>query len=236
MKKSVIDAGFSPYLVEKAMFDGTLQMPRIVKPESIVIPEALIPFTQRRSTKDCREFVHFYEYDEKFASVMTATNKYLNELRQFRGVISPDCSLYTDMPLVVQMANTYMNRAVGSFLQSQGIYVIPNVRWGDERSYTCKYFPDKFAFLGVDKNSIVSIGTYGCIRGKDNKRRFHKGLEAMLEELTPQAVVVYGTMPEDVFSDYYSCTNFYRFNDWISDRKSNYVRSTIGGEQQYFDF
>ena len=29
-----------------------------------------------------------------------------------------------------------MNRAVGHYLQSQGLYVIPNIRWGDERSFT----------------------------------------------------------------------------------------------------
>ena len=54
-----------------------------------------------------------------------------------------------------------MNRAVGCYLQSHGVYVIPNVRWGDERSYTTVELPEKFAFLGVPKNSIVSIGTYG---------------------------------------------------------------------------
>ncbi|MGN0013504.1 MAG: DUF4417 domain-containing protein [Candidatus Bruticola sp.] len=233
MKKSVVDDAFSSYLIEKAFFEGKIEMPCIAKPESIIIPEALIPFSQRRSTTTYSEFVHFYEYDEKFASVMSSTNKFLDELRRFKGVISPDCSLYTDMPLVVQMANTYLNRAVGAFFQSQGLYVIPNIRWGDERSYSPQC--EKFAFLGVEKNSIVSIGTYGCIRGKENKRRFQKGLEAMLIELSPRVVVVYGAMPKDVFADYLDYADFHRFNDWISDKKGNYVRRIIA-DQQYFDF
>ena len=95
MKKSVVDDAFSSYLIEKAFFEGKIEMPCIAKPESIIIPEALIPFSQRRSTTTYSEFVHFYEYDEKFASVMSSTNKFLDELRRFKGVISPDCSLYT---------------------------------------------------------------------------------------------------------------------------------------------
>ena len=81
----------------------------------------------------------------------------------------------------------------------------------------------------------MSIGTYGCIRGKENKRRFQKGLEAMLIELSPRVVVVYGAMPKDVFADYLNYADFHRFNDWISDKKGNYVRRIIA-DQQYFDF
>lgn len=39
--------------------------------------------------------------------------------------------------------------------------------------------PEKFAFLGAPKNSIVSIGTYGCIRGKENKHFFREVLEPL---------------------------------------------------------
>ena len=58
-----------------------------------------------------------------------------------------------------EIANTYMNRAIGQYLQQQGIYVIPNVRWCDERSYTTCELIEKFAFFGLQKHSIVSIGT-----------------------------------------------------------------------------
>ena len=118
-------------------------------------------------------YIHFYEHDTKFNDVLLSTNDYLDEFKKFKGVISPDCSLYLDMPLCLQIANTYMNRAIGSYLQSEGIYVIPNVRWSDERSYTTTELPEKFAFIGLPKNSILSIGTYGCIQGKNNKHYFN---------------------------------------------------------------
>ena len=113
-----------------------------------------------------------------------------------------------------------MNRAIGAYLQSKVIYVIPNVRWGDERSYTTCELPEKFAFLGIEKHSIVSIGTYGCIQGKEYRRYFYEGLKAMLEELEPKVVLVYGAMPDDIFEEVKKTTEFVQYYDWISSKKS----------------
>lgn len=151
-KKCIIDDGFRADLVEEAVFTGILEIPRIEAPKRIVIPEGIIPFTQRSRSTDHREFVAFYEYDLKFYDILAATDKYVDQLRLFPGVISPDCSLYRDMPLCLQIANIYMNRAVGHYLQSKGLYVIPNIRWGDERTYTTEVLPEKAAFLGVPKS------------------------------------------------------------------------------------
>lgn len=71
--------------------------------------------------------------------------------------------------------------------------MIPNIRWGDERTFTREMFRDKIAFLGVDKHSIVSIGTYGQVRTAESKRIFREGLLVMLEELEPEVVLVYGS-------------------------------------------
>ena len=218
-KLNIIDDGFASELVEKAIFCGTLEIPHICRPDQLLIPSGLIPFTQLRYSKNHSKAVHFYEYDCKFADVLINTSKYVGELSTFSAVISPDCSLYRDMPLCLQVANTYINRAVGHYLQSKGICVIPNIRWGDERSYTTSVLPERFAFLGVDKHSIVSISTYGCIRNKENKRYFQEGLEAMLSTLEPEIVLVYGAMPDVIFSPYTDVAQFVHYPDWISSKK-----------------
>ena len=219
MFKNKIDDGFNAELVSGAFFDGIFEIPHIKKPSDIIIPSAVIPFSQRNRSDNYKEFVHFYEHDKNFAAVLTAAKEHIDSLKRFQGVISPDCSLYRDMPLVLQMANTYMNRAIGYYLQSQGIYVIPNIRWGDERSYTTVELPEKFAFSGVDKHTIVSIGTYGCIKSKENKRYFREGLEAMLDELEPEVVLVYGGMPDSIFAGLKSKTEFANYPDWTSTKK-----------------
>lgn len=217
--KNIIDDGFRADLVRTADFYGIFEIPGIKKPEEFIIPKGTIPFSLRSKTHDYSEFVVFYEHDIRFADVLLATDDYLDELRNFSGIISPDCSLYRDMPLVLQIANTYMNRAVGHYLQSQGLYVIPNVRWGDERSYTTCMLPEKFAFTGIEKHSIVSIGTYGCIQSRENRHYFREGLRAMLDELEPAIVLVYGGMPDDVFKEFQGRTKFIQFTDWISKKK-----------------
>ena len=216
--RNIIDDGFKAYLVKNATFDGIMEIPNIEKNDEMIIPKDTIPFSLMNLTKDYSEFVVFYEHDIRFADILLSTDEYLDELKNFPGVISPDCSLYRDMPLVLQIANTYMNRAVGHYLQQQGIYVIPNVRWGDERSYTTCELPEKFAFLGIPKHSIVSIGTYGCIQSKINKHYFKEGLEAMLDELKPEVVLVYGGMPDSIFADFKERTTFIQYKDWISKK------------------
>ena len=218
-RKNTIDDGFSAHLVEQSLFAGVLEIPIIHRPKEIVIADAAIPFTKIHRTKDYSEFVVFYEHDLAFADVLTSTEDYLDELAKFKGVVSPDCSLYRDMPLVLQAANTYMNRAVGSFLQNRGLYVVPNIRWGDERSFTTIELPEKIAFLGAERNSIVSIGTHGCCKAKEDKYYLKAGLEAMLDELEPQVVLVYGPMPPVIFADYENCTRFVRYEEWTARQR-----------------
>ena len=218
-KKNIIDDGFRADLVKTAFFDGALEIPIIDKPKEIVIPEGLVPYSKRERDAERKCFVCFYELDLKFRDCLTAVDEHLEDLRRFPGIISPDCSLYRDMPLCLQIANTYLNRAVGHYLQSKGLYVVPNVRWGDERTYATDVLPEKIAFLGVPKRSVVSIGTYGCVKSAEDKRYFREGLTAMLDELEPEVVLVYGSTPTRVFEGLEDRTRFVPFPNWIAHKK-----------------
>lgn len=94
--------------------------------------------------------------------------------------------------------------------------IIPNVRWGDERTYTKYHFDIVPAFSGIPKNSIVSIGTYGCSKTREDKYFLEAGLEAMLTELTPQDVIVYGSYNPKIFGKYECYTRFYHLPDWTT--------------------
>ena len=80
-------------------------------------------------------------------------------------------------------------------------------------------FRDKVAFLGVDKHSIVSIGTYGQVQTAESKRIFREGLIAMLEELEPEIVLVYGSMPKIIFEGLEDKTRFIQYPDWTTRMK-----------------
>jgi hypothetical protein len=218
-KKNLVDEGFRLSLVEKAYFDGELEIPHIDGPEEMIIPAGMVPFSQRKRSPNKSDFVCFYEHDTNFREILTNTEDYVDELKQYPGVITPDCSLYIDAPFCVQINDIYLNRAVGYYLKQQGIYVIPNIRWGDERTYTANLYGERIAFQGVDKHSIVSIGTYGQIRTAESKRYFREGLVEMLNTLEPKVVLVYGSMPEKIFGGLKNKTQFIQYPDWITRMK-----------------
>ncbi len=157
-------------------------------------------------------------HDTTFKQILNSTDKYVEQLKSFEGIITPDFSLYRDMPLTLQITNIYFNRAVGCYLQSNGIYVIPNVRWGDERSYYPILNEIPFAFAGVQKNHIVSISTHGCIKSNENRLYFKEGLKSMIEFLTPKVVIVHGKMPESIFNEFKNKTNFVQYSSYFEMR------------------
>ena len=216
-RKAVIDDGMSPELVYGARFDGNLEIPYIETDDSIQIPRRLVPLSRISDYED-GDAICFYEHDIKFSDILINPQKYLDAFRG-KTIVSPDCSLYRNAPLAVQIANVYKNRALGSYFQRNGAKVIPNVRWGGKWTFTEEVLPEAVAFLGVEKNSIVSIGTYGCCKGKDNQIIFIEGMENMLEKIKPKAVLVYGAMPPSIFNRFEGKTKFVHYPDWISYRK-----------------
>lgn len=224
-KKSVVDSGVrnagllsdgcNPELVKGAEFDGIFEIPIIKKPKKLIIPDKLVPFSKMDKVNKKTFAVCEYENDMEFSDLLAHPNEYVEILKQYKGFISPDCSVYRDMPLALQITNIYRNRAIGYFFQKQGFYVIPCVRWGDDRTYTTKFLPEKIAFLGVEKHSIVSVGSYGQLKNRVNGYYFEAGMDAMMEELEPEIVLVYSKMPGEI-QEKYPKTQFVEYEDWIS--------------------
>lgn len=214
-RHAILDDGCNPELVCGSKFDGILEVPLIRKPDRIEIPTGITPFDKRdRCSHPEDEAIGFYVKDDIFGDVLHDPEAYIENFRRFKIMISPDCSLYRNAPLPAQVTNLYRNRAIGSYYQRKGLLVYPQVRWGNELTYTTKYFPEKIAFLGVEKGGVVAVGTYGCIKTAEAKYHFKAGLEAMLETLEPQVVLVYGAMPMKVFGDYLHLTQFIQFDNW----------------------
>lgn len=144
---------------------------------------------------------------------------YVEELKNFPTVISPDCSLYRDAPLTVQIANVYKKNAISHYWQSMGVGITPLVRWGSRDTYTTGVLPEPIAFAGIPHDSIIVISTYGCIKSNDDKYHFEAGLEACLRTLTPKIVLVHGAMPEKIFGPYLKYAEFHNYPDWITRKK-----------------
>lgn len=197
-------------IVKNANFDGNFEFPIIYREHKEIIPRNMVSFDKRKKLKNKKDyFIHFYLHDEKFVQLLNNPNKYIEEIKDFGGVISPDFSLYRDMPYIEQANNTYINRALGHYMQSNGIYVIPNVRWSDRRSFD-------YCFDGLETNGLYSISTHGCIKKKDDKHYFKQGLDEFIKKLKPKIVLVYGAMPKDIFNKYHKIVKFINYPSYIS--------------------
>lgn len=128
---------------------------------------------------------HFFLHDYQFERVWNKPKKYLNKLKEYKAVLTPDFSLFTDYPIAVQIWNTYRNRWLGAYWQHNGIDVIPTISWSTKESYD-------FCFNGIKKNSIVAISTLGCLRNKDSTKLFVDGYNEMIKQLSPEYIFIYG--------------------------------------------
>ncbi len=186
---------FHAFLVENADFDGYIELPVIKTSDKL--PEKVVTFS-KAMTKSWTDFdcwVVFYEHDKEFERLWNNPKQYLDKLKKFKGVISPDFSLYRNMPLVMQMWNTYRGRALAVWLQNNDVEIIPNVRFGDERTFS-------FCFDGIEENKTVAVGTHGCIKRKEDKIFFKIGLARMVQRLSPKIIIVYGSAPDNIFKPY----------------------------------
>ena len=184
---------FHAFMVRNATYEGDLEIPCIA-PET-AIPTKLISFSKAISGTDFDAWVHFYEDDASFERLWNQPFKYLPILKRYKGVIAPDFSLYRDMPLVMQYWNIYRSHAVAVWLQSEGVPVIANVRWGDERTYD-------LCCAGVPRKSVIAVGSHGCIKLVREREFFKRGLDYAVKKLRPQTIIVYGTAPDAIFEEY----------------------------------
>jgi hypothetical protein len=184
---------FKSQLVKGASFSPNFEFP-LLEP-TYFRPVAGIPFEKAASTKNHSQWVHFFTHDFRFERVWSKPQLYLPILQRFEGVISPDFSLFRAMPLAMQIWNTFRNRALAYWFQSQGLNVVPNVRWGDQRTYG-------FVFEGLPQGASVAVSTHGCIRESLDRRYFQAGLARLVDELQPSTIINHGRTPDDIFGWY----------------------------------
>lgn len=158
---------FRASLVSTANYAGDPEIPVIRATDAL--PGQMRPFSQAINSRSRKGWIHFYEDDVKFERIWSNPKRYLSALCKFEGVITPDFSVYRDMPKVMQEWNIYRARAIGYALQEQGANVIVNLRFGDERTF-------ETACLGVPKNASFAIGSHGNIKKRTRPKVLRFGI------------------------------------------------------------
>jgi hypothetical protein len=176
------------YLRNKYVSFGNFDFPLLNKQEidvDAIIKHGLIGFhnikKSETSVENKAKTVHFFIDDYKFDEVWNSPKEYLDELGQYKQVMSPDFSTYTDTPIALQIYNTFRNRWCAAYWQEHGLTVIPTVTWSNQWSFD-------FVFDGVRRGSIVAISTLGTADVFD---AFMRGFTAMCKSIKPELVICY---------------------------------------------
>lgn len=159
------------------------QMPIIENDD--YIPDRLIGFNYAKTSKDKKCGIHFFLDDYQFERLWSNPEGYIEILKDYECILSPDFSLYMDMPMPMKIWNIYRSRLIGSYYQSCGLKVIPTISWGEPETY-------KFCFLGIPKKSIVAISTIGVKENSNALEIWTDGMNAMIRSIKPSAIIVYG--------------------------------------------
>lgn len=149
------------------------------------VPDDLIGFNYARTSEQKDLGIHFYLDDYQFERVWNNPEKYVDLFKEYDCILSPDFSLYLDMPMPMKVWNVYRSRLLGSYYQSYGIPVIPTISWAEKKTFD-------FCFKGIPMGSIVSISTVGVKKNKEAMRIWLEGVKEMLKVLNPKRILIYG--------------------------------------------
>lgn len=188
--------------------DNYYGIPLLAKQEFMATE--FIPFNVITKTNNIG--VHCFVYDYYLERIWKKPEVYVKYLEKSTAFLTPDFSLYRDIPIATQIINVYKNRWVGAFLQQYNINVIPTISWSDSDSY-------EFCFLGVEQNAAVAISTVGILR--DDVELFKQGCLEMKAQLNPSKVYVYGSKEKEFLSELFDCYYIETFSKQIRKRVGN---------------
>ena len=167
----------------------------------------MLRFMDWKEIDDPENYIaHFYYDDYKFIKAWREPNYYVDRLRAFKAIVSPDFSLYIDFPLALQILSCYRRQWCGAYWQSLGLDVIPDVVWGEKESFD-------FCFEGIPKHSTVAVSTVGVKNdpawNNGTSQLFKDGYDEMLNRLEPTTILFYGDMIEGLDGNIIRIPSYY---------------------------
>mgnify|MGYP002742603259 FL=1 len=163
--------------------EGKYDMPALEGVDHI--PSDLQGFNYVLNKPDTSKGVHFFLDDYQFERIWQRPDFYIEKLLDFDCVLTPDFSLYLDMPIAMQVWNIYRSRLIGQIMQNYGLTVIPTVSWSTNDSFD-------FCFDGLPRNATLAVSTIGVKQNKEQFQIWIDGMDEMIKRLSPTKIIVYG--------------------------------------------
>lgn len=162
-----------------------------------------VPFNCAKTDKDrAAHGVHFFIDDYLFLRAWHDPARYALLLREFRAVMTPDFSMFTDYPMVVQIYNHWRKHLLGAYWQSLGMMVIPSICWSDHDSYA-------WCFDGEPIGRTVAVSSVGTQKAPAARKLFLDGYSEMMARLQPEKIIFFGDVPEGCTGNIERHTSFH---------------------------
>ena len=129
--------------------------------------------------------IHCFIDDYQFERLWNRPDEYIETVRPYQCMLSPDFSLYTDMTMPTKIWNVYRSRLIGAYYQAQGIEIIPTVQWAEAETF-------EFCFKGIEKGGTVAVSTIGVKEDPTAFDIWQAGMHEMIKQLKPKTILVYG--------------------------------------------
>ena len=186
--------------------DGKWGMPIIKKCD--YIPTEMISFNYVLSATEHKGAVHFFIDDYQFERLWNSPTKYMAKLAAYDCCLTPDFSLYLEMPLAMQLWNVYRSRMVGKIMADHGIRVIPTLQWAEKDSF-------EFCFDGIEPGGVVAVSTIGVKREDSASKIWYDGMAEAEKRLKPSHVLVYGG---DIGYDFKCKASYFETNNFKENK------------------
>ena len=146
-------------------------------------PKRLIGFNYATASADYDAGVHFYLDDYQFERIWNRPDDYMPMLAKFDCCLTPNYSIYLDMPEAIKIWNTYRARLLGQIMQDCGIITIPIVYWSNERSFD-------YCFDGIPIGGTISVNNYNN-KEPEAKKLWYAGMDEIMKRIMPSRILLF---------------------------------------------
>lgn len=134
-----------------------------------------------------RGALHFFLDDYRFETVWSSPERLLPRVLAVGASLTPDFSLWRDMPRAAQVWNVYRSRWCGAYWQSQGAEVITTACWGTSDTFD-------FCFDGIPSGAHVAISSMGIKSSEIDRALFRDGVRELIRRTQPKLLLAYGQL------------------------------------------
>ncbi|MSV76867.1 MAG: DUF4417 domain-containing protein [Actinobacteria bacterium] len=198
--------------------DGSQQVPVLRRVNVTDIPDELVAFDDRKRAKSpTHAGLHFFRDDKKFISILVKPEAKTMEFAPYKIMLTPDVTIGDGMPPWQKARNVVLGRAAGVVWEKRGMKVIPTVRWTNQEDLdlvTC----------GIPQRSVFAVSSYMARRDPTDYSIFQEGLRYLVNCLNPVAVIVYGSLDDELSNELSRFCDIFVYQDPMTKIRDNAKR------------